>query len=284
MKTKITISTLIPIFLICLTLSCNKKEEPVEEIKIILSDHIIRSGTLWFLEKVLETGLDTIAKDFDSILHITVRLTDTSVSILKDDSIVLARSYYKELHHYITDDDSLDLRLIYNPSEKQRPTHPKTSRELKPTEMKHVILYSAYGLERVIDRAYYHTVFRMPLFNTRGGMAHQVKPGDTVYAFSTSMIGPSIVTESKEKIPITSESKTLAFSMVDLELRPVALMDVLDYHLNQINVAYIYLNRENIKEDEIPKYRVNLIVEENVTEGVKKQVEYCLKDKDFIEF
>lgn len=271
------------VFLICLIISCNKKE-PVEEPKLILNDNVMTSGTLWFFARVLETGFDKISKDFDSTLHITVRLTDTSLSILKDDSIVLASSYYQEFHKYIADDDSLGFIVKYNPSEKRIISHPKTGREMKLTERKDVFCYAADDLNGLMKKAYYHTVYGMLIFNAQGEMAAQVETGDTVYALSYSMAGPCVVKEPKKKSPITADSKALEFSISDLEILPVSLYDFLDYHLKRINVVNVFLNREKSTEKEVPKYRVRFVASENVTKEVEKQIRYCFKDKEFINF
>lgn len=269
------------VFLLCLIISCNKKE-PVEETKLILNDHVITYGTLWFLARILETGFDEISEDFDSTLNIAVRLTDTTFSILKDDSIVLAGSYYQEFHKYIADDDSCDFIVKYDPSAQLMPKHPKTGREMIITERKDVFCYAADDLDRVTKKSYYHTGYKMLIFNKQGEMATQVEVGDTVYALNTSILGPCVVTEPKKKSPVTADSKALEFSISDLELLPLSLYDFLDYHLKRINVVNVFLNREKSTEKEVPKFRVRFVASENVTKEVEKQIINCLKNKDFL--
>lgn len=271
------------IFFLCLIISCNKKE-PVEETKLILNDHVITYGTLWFLTRILETGFDEISEDFDSTLNIAVRLTDTTLSILKDDSIVLASSYYQEFHKYIADDDSCDFIVKYDPSSQRMPEHPKTGRDMIITERKDVFCYAADDLDGLMKKGYYHNVFGMLLFNKQGEMATQVEVGDTVYALNTSMLGPCVVTEPKKKSPITADSKALEFSISDLELLPVSLYDFLDYHLKRINVVNVFLNREKSTEKEVPRYHVTLTASQNVTKEVEKQIIHCLKNKDFLKY
>lgn len=236
------------------------------------------------MTRILETGFEEISKDFDSTLNIAIRLTDTTLSILKDDSIVLASSYYHEFHKYIADDDSCDFIVKYNPSEKRIISHPKTDRDMKLTERKDVILYAADDPDGLMKKAYYHTVYGMLIFNKQGEMATQVETGDTVYALNTSMLGPCVVTEPKKKSPITADSKALEFSISDLELLPVSLYDFLDYHLKRINVVNVFLNREKSTEKEVPRYHVTFTASQNVTKEVEKQMIHCLKNKDFLKY
>ncbi len=274
------------ILLLFLIISCTKNE-PQKETAIQLNDHIVDAGTKWLMELALKNGFAKKLKGTDSTLHITVRITESDLAILRDDSTELAKAHYWEFHRYIAEDDSADMMIRYYYSDPKQPKHPRTERQLKHSERKGVFLYVLDPNDsNTIVKSHYHPDFTMLFINSQGEFETQLIPGDTLYGISNAQImilGPCLITDTKETHPVTVNSKVIEFSIDDIDRCPVSLYYFVDFHLYQIIAAYVFLNRESVSKIDQPKYQVTLEVAPGVTDEVKEDIVDCLKVKEFVE-